>query len=288
MGSRPVVTLYQLRREALCQLEAAYAVSEAKALVRALLSHFLPTWRELWLSSRGEAPFPEHLYPLWQEAINRLLRYEPLAYITGKVAFGEMELKVAPGVFIPRPETEEWAYALSDTLKKTPPQLILDVGTGSGALAIFFARTFPQAQVFAVEKSRLALQIAAENIIRSGMSVRIYRHAFGEEPLPADFPNEWDLIVSNPPYIPWDRYSETDLNVRLYEPPEALFCRSWELYQHLATYAREHLRINGILAVELFPPAAEEIASLWRKEGFSVILHSDSRGQWRWIEGKLK
>lgn len=281
MGSQPV-SLVQLRQLTLSKLSPKYGQNEAEALFRRLLTHFLPEWQLLWLQSRGEALCPSDLLSKWKEALHRLSHYEPIAYIIGKAYFADIELMILPGVFIPRPETESWAYALYAQLA-APPRTILDIGTGSGALAIFFAQRFPQAQVYAIDRNPLAILLTERNAARNGVSIHTAKLTFGQEALPGYFPEKWDLIVSNPPYVPWEAYSETGENVRLFEPPEAIFCTGIELYEQIATYACENLSIGGRVAVEVFPPHAESIAALWKECGLAPTLHKDERGLWRWI-----
>ncbi|MCS7152676.1 MAG: HemK family protein methyltransferase [Bacteroidia bacterium] len=281
MGSQPV-SLAQLRQLTLSKLSPQYGQEEAEALFRRLLMHFLPEWQLLWLQSRGEALCPPDLLSKWEGALHRLSHYEPIAYIIGKTHFVDIELLILPGVFIPRPETESWAYALYAQLAVSP-RTILDIGTGSGALAIFFAQRFPHAQVYAVDKNPLAILLAERNAVRNGVSIHTAILTFGQEPLPEYFPRKWDLIVSNPPYVPWEAYSETGENVRLFEPPEAIFCTGFELYERIAIYAYESLSTGGRIAVEVFPPHAESIAALWKDYGLAPTLHKDERGLWRWI-----
>ncbi|MCX8111703.1 MAG: class I SAM-dependent methyltransferase [Bacteroidia bacterium] len=281
MGGQSV-SLAQVRRSAIERLKAVYPAYEAEALCRALLSHVFPEWRFAWLDSGGRKPFPPALLPQWEAALRRLLHQEPLAYITGRVVFAEMELYLPSGVFIPRPETEAWAYALRNLLRR-PPKTILDIGTGSGALALFLARGFPEATVYAIDKSPLAVLTARKNASLLQTRIRVERVAFGKEALPPDFPAQWDLIVSNPPYVPWSRYAETSDNVRLYEPPDAIFCSDTYLYEAMAIFAEQSLSEEGAVAIELFPPDALTIATLWQSRGFSTVLNRDGGGHLRWM-----
>ncbi|MEN3040811.1 MAG: HemK/PrmC family methyltransferase [Bacteroidia bacterium] len=288
MGSEPLISLGELRRRAVSRLSVAYPPEEAESLVRALFTHFMPEWREEWLKSSGRAPFPNHLLLAWEQALSRLLHHEPLAYITGETIFCALRLKIAPGVFIPRPETEEWACALKTLIEAASLTKILDVGTGSGALAIYFAKAFPQAEVYAIDKNPTAINLARQNAYLNHCQIFVEQVVFGTSPLPDYFPSRWDLIISNPPYVPWDRYSETGLNVRLYEPPDAIFCADLSFYEKLAEMAAKQLSPNGVIAAELFPPRAEVVASLWEIHGLITTLHRDSRGHLRWILGRVQ
>lgn len=252
-------------------------------MVRRLLSHLWPGWEAIWLATRGEASLPPEKRSAWQAALHRLAQGEPLAYVLGEVEFGGLALKIVPGVFIPRPETEEWAFWVVRQLAASPPRTVLDVGTGSGALALFLASAFPSAEVFALDKSPLALSVAAQNARRLGLSVKWAQLTFGHESLPADWPASWDLMVSNPPYIPWSFWNETDPRVRHFEPPEALFCSDFSLYATLGEFAHKFLSERGLLVCEVFPPLGQEVASLFQKFSLSSVILHDFHGRARWI-----
>ncbi|MCS7161885.1 MAG: peptide chain release factor N(5)-glutamine methyltransferase [Bacteroidia bacterium] len=282
MGSQPL-SLAELRQQALAWLTPIYPLAEAQALVRRLLRHFLPDWEQRWLTSGGKAPFPLSLYASWQRALQRLQNREPLAYILGQVEFAGLRLCLRPGVFIPRPETEEWALWTVKRLAPAPPQTILDIGTGSGALALLFARAFPAAQVYAVDRSPFACQTARANARRLGLNLHLACLTFGQSPLPSSWPLRWDLILANPPYIPWTYWEATDLAVRAYEPPEALFCHDTTLYKGIAEFAATHLTSTGAGVVELFPPLAQEVKALFEASGLLTELHCDFSGRPRWL-----
>ncbi|MEN2992933.1 MAG: peptide chain release factor N(5)-glutamine methyltransferase [Bacteroidia bacterium] len=282
MGSQPL-SLAELRQQALAQLTSIYPLAEAQALVRRLLRHFLPDWEQRWLTSGGKAPFPLSLYASWERALQRLQNREPLAYILGQVEFAGLTLRLRPGVFIPRPETEEWALWTVKRLSPAPPQTILDIGTGSGALALLFAQAFPNARVYAVDKSPFACQTARANAQRLGLHLQLACLAFGQSPLPSNWPQKWDLILANPPYIPWTYWEATDPVVRAYEPPEALFCQDTALYKCIAEFAATHLSSTGAGVVELFPPLAQEVKALFEALGLLAELHYDFSGRLRWL-----
>lgn len=290
MGSRPIVsretiTLVQLRKESLDALAPLYGPAESHALFRQLLSHFWPNWQTEWLVSRGEALFPPYLKPEWQAAIRRLLAYEPLAYITSEVDFLGLSLAVRPGVFIPRPETEAWVHTIIQTLSSTPLRYILDVGTGSGAIALALAQAFPQAEVYAVEKSPIAAETAYENARRHSLRLHLAQIPFGDAPLPSSWPQKWDLIVSNPPYIPYTAYHETEPRVRLYEPPEALFCESIEPTAKILSFASKNINAKAYCVVEIFPKMAKRLISLCHDLGLTAQVHKDLSGRPRtlWV-----
>lgn len=281
--SRETSSLATLRRQALERLAEVYPEAEARAMTRRLLTHFWPGWEAAWLTSGGQAPFPPSKLLLWESAIQRLLGGEPLAYIVGQVSFGGLPLQIVPGVFIPRSETEEWACWTARLLSPTPPRTILDVGSGSGALALFFASQFPEAQVFAVDKSPLAVEVARANAEALSLSVEVRRLQFGKEELPSDWPPVWDLVVANPPYIPWSAWRETEERVRLHEPPDALFCADLSLMEVLGQLCIRSLSERGICVVEIFPLHADLVSTIWSAMGLKTRVFLDAFGRMRWI-----
>ncbi|MCX7605800.1 MAG: peptide chain release factor N(5)-glutamine methyltransferase [Bacteroidia bacterium] len=283
MGSRPV-TLATLRQETLSALLSLYSPEEASSLVRRLFHHFFPEWEKQWLLSRGEKEVPSSLLPLWKEAVHRLLAREPLAYVLGKTQFLSLELLIQPGVFIPRPETEEWAIWVAEQIRTSPPRNILDIGTGSGALAIFMKKTFPSSDVYAIDKSSLALHIAEKNAEKNEARIHLSKIDFGKEPFPSTWPAEWDLILSNPPYIPWSAYVETAPEVRLYEPPEALFCEGLSPTIDILRFCKENLAPAGMGVVEIFPSHALALQKACGEIGISLVtVYRDSWDRERWL-----
>lgn len=179
---------------------------------------------------------------------------EPVAYILGEREFYGLSFRVGPGALIPRPETE----LLVDTARESFPEdaalRFLDLGTGSGALAVALAHVFPAARGLALDRSPAALEIARDNAVRLGVAGRleVVRADF-TAPLPA---RDVDLIVANPPYVSWREYAELDREVAGFEPREALLSGDargdgLEHVRGLAPRAAAALRPGGLLLVEI-------------------------------------
>jgi release factor glutamine methyltransferase len=182
----------------------------------------------------------EKIRPLVKRRGNR----EPLQYITGEVEFGGLKLKVDRRALIPRPETE---YLLELVLQRTasaPPRHILDLGTGSGALALALAKAYPEASVLAVDKSEEALALARENATTAGLAERV---------LAAVPPGEsFQLIVANPPYLSDEETATAQPEVRDFEPRMALSAgtNGAAALEHIIAQARPFLAAGGCLACE--------------------------------------
>lgn len=207
----------------------------------------------------------------------------PLQHITGRAAFGPVELEVGPGVFIPRPETEsllEWALA-----QELPPDaVIVDLCTGSGALAIALAAERPQARVLAVDDDDTALDYARRNA--EGTGVQVVRGDATDPGLLSGL--EVDLVVSNPPYIPLG--AELEPEVLVHDPAHALFGGSdgMAVIAPIAARAAEWLRPNGLLAIEHDDTTSEATVETIRATGAfaEVSAHRDLTGRYRFVTAR--
>lgn len=210
----------------------------------------------------------------------RRLEGEPLQYLEGSAAFTDFDVAVDSRVLIPRPETEG-LYELV-TRNVTSPSVIVDLGTGSGALAIAFARRFPDAAVHAVDLSPEALQMARDNARRLGADITFHR---GDllDPLPADLGGRVDLLVSNPPYVAEHEWESLPVDVRR-EPRLALVAgpRGTEVLERIAAGAGEWMAPGGLVACEMGETQAAAI-----RQAFSILgapeIHQDLSGRDRYV-----
>ena len=187
-----------------------------------------------------------------QRLVERRLRFEPIQYILGIQEFYGLELKVSPAVLIPRPETEILVEAVLTRLPHDSPVRIVDIGTGSGAIAIALAVGLRQAHVTALDLSPAALEVACENAAMHGVAGRV---RFLESDLLAAVAGEpkLDAIVSNPPYIPDSDAPTLHTQVREFEPKMALFAgvEGLDIYARLIPEAARLLKPGGLLAMEI-------------------------------------
>jgi release factor glutamine methyltransferase len=195
-------------------------------------------------------------------AIARRAAAEPVQYITGQQEFYGLTLKVSPAVLIPRPETELLVEAVLERLPSDRAANLLDVGTGSGAIAIALAHNRPMAWVTAIDLSKAALAVARGNAAAHGVAARV---RFLESDLLAAVADElFDVVVSNPPYVPEEDRESLSPQVRDYEPGMALFAGESGLavYKRLIPQAFKALRAGGILALEIGYGQREAVAQL--------------------------
>ncbi len=201
------------------------------------------------------------------QAVERVLRGEPIQYVTGIAHFYGYEFEVDPQVLIPRPETEELVFtAISwiNSLDEKPIE-ILDIGTGSGCIAIVLKRKLPGASVVAVDISHAALDLARRNARKSGVEI-LFREVDFSDPLRTNQLGIFDLIISNPPYI-GEKERELLSQQVLFEPPMALFPPQGDVqffYRQIFQFCGEHLAPDGCLLVELNEFQAEDTLKIAR------------------------
>jgi release factor glutamine methyltransferase len=206
----------------------------------------------------------------WSERLDRRLRREPLSYITGRVEFFGLPFRAGPAALIPRPETEVLVEAL---LARLPDDAwVLDVGTGTGCIALALAHRLPQARVVALEPSAAALALARENAAALGLSERV-RWVRGW--FPEDVVGALDAIAANPPYIPTAEVEALAPELREYEPRRALDggADGLDVIRSLIGQGPRLLRPGGILAMEMAAGQAEVVREL-----------AAERGDWRDVE----
>ena len=217
-------------------------------------------------------------------ALARREKREPLQHITGKAAFRSLELSVGPGVFIPRPETEQVVQYAIDYLRQLPtPGVAIDLGTGSGAIAIAMAVEVPQTKVYAVELSQAAFDYAAKNIEANLAAVELRLGAMQE--VVSDLVGGLDVVVSNPPYIP-DSAIPIDPEVRNFDPELALYGGEdgLDVIRDISGIAAALLRAGGLLVLEHADGQSDAIRELLLNDGWlSVSAFQDATMRYRTI-----
>ncbi|MBP5583649.1 MAG: peptide chain release factor N(5)-glutamine methyltransferase [Bacteroidales bacterium] len=206
----------------------------------------------------------------FEQCLQRLATAEPVQYIRGKADFYDLQFLVNPSVLIPRQETEELVNViLQEHDNKTPK--IIDLGTGSGCIAITLAKHLPNAKVSAVDVSEQALQTAKSNALKNDVSVDFYLGDMQDDDFMSQFP-KFDIIVSNPPYVCQAEKNEMRQNVLQYEPHLALFVEDnnpLQFYRTIAHFASKHLAENGTIYCEINETLGKETKQLFESFGFS-------------------
>ncbi len=257
---------------------AAAGVDSARVDAEYLAAHAAGVDRARVMFAEPDAAFYAHFRDLVERRAQRI----PLQHLVGTAAFGPVEVQVGPGVFIPRPETEallEWAMK-----QPVPPNsVIVDLCTGSGALALALAHTWPQAKIVAVEKSPEALVYARRNC--AGTAVEVLEADVTVPSLLADRDGTVDLLVSNPPYIPDG--AELDPEVIDHDPAAALFGGpdGMSVIVPIIALAARLLRPGGALGIEHDDTTADQVVAALERDGTfgGITARSDLTGRPRFV-----
>jgi release factor glutamine methyltransferase len=267
--------------------QSALATSEAKILMAYILDKHYQLPRSALLSRDDLQLNPEAMAD-WQNLESRRLAGEPIAYLVGKRGFHNIELYVAPGVLIPRPETELLVeIGLREIKRIRHSATVLDLGTGSGAIALAIAHDAPQVKVTATDQSLEALEIAKINAQQLNMASRVqFIQGSWFEPFEAN--TSFDIILSNPPYVAVQDAHLNQGDLR-FEPLSALTDQSNGLtcIETIISGAMDHLNPNGLIVIEHGFDQSDAVVTLLEQAGFHDIqTHVDLAGQYRVASGR--
>lgn len=254
--------------------------SDARLTAELLLAAVLGLQRvELYMNF--EQPLSQKELEQFRTLFRRRLSGEPVQYILGQEEFFGLKFEVNPSVLIPRPETELLVEQVIDDFAANAPS-ILDIGTGSGAIAVALAKSLPQATLTAIDISNDALQVAQRNAARHDVQARIEFLCLDalSPNFVSYFSKSFDVIVSNPPYIPLSEKESLQREVRDFEPYLALFTNSgFEFYEKITSDARSLLRAGGKLYFELHADGKEKVGAILEQGGFqNISFKNDYQG----------
>ncbi|MBC2602830.1 peptide chain release factor N(5)-glutamine methyltransferase [Puniceicoccus vermicola] len=224
---------------------------------------------ELYL--QFDRPMTEDLLAQIRPRLSRRARREPLSYILGHHPFHDLDLTVRPGALIPRPETEDLLQITTDHMR-TEPKRILDLGTGTGAIALWLKTSFPEATVIATDRSTDALSLAKENGEKLGLEVEWTESDWFE-----NVTSPFDLIVSNPPYLTEKEWKDAEPEVRDFEPKEALVAPDSGLadLKRILAEARPFLAEGALLALETGIHQRDSLQKTAEEAGYSEAWGED-------------
>lgn len=226
-------------------------------------------------------PATEAQFEQIQSILGALRSGRPLQYVLGEAPFMDLELQVDERVLIPRPETEELVAWALDLISGAAPH-VLDVGTGSGCIALALKSKVERAQVWACDISKGALEVASGNAQRLGLQVDFMELDILEaQPVLPPL----QLLISNPPYIGADEAETLEDHVLKFEPKEALFAGADPLlfYQAIAEQGKDLLAPEGQILVELHSAYAHETKALFERSGYQTDMRQDLQGKWRML-----
>lgn len=265
------MTFAELKAHIHNSLQSLYPKSEINSFYFILLEHY-GNYTTAEVLANVSTQLTDNITKAIQQAITELQTAKPIQYILGETEFFSNRFFVDENVLIPRPETEELVdWVLQTYPDKTHLLQILDVGTGSGCIAISLAKALPEAQVTAIDVSPKAIAVAQRNAERNGIKVQfLQRDILQTETLP----EKYDIIISNPPYVRELEKNGMHSNVLNYEPHLALFVpddRPLLFYEQIATLAQQYLKPKGRLFFEINQYLAAEMQVMLAQKNFTEI-----------------
>ena len=281
------MTFSDLEKQFSAELSNAYAREEAAMLFFLSVQHRFQWTKASYLLNKQEV-ISDADKAYFLEILSQLKASKPIQYILGETDFYGRTFRVNPAVLIPRPETEELVKWVVETVSTKNPS-ILDIGTGSGCIAISLKLELPEADVVALDISADALALAQENAALNEAAVR-----FIEKDVllmqPTDVASTFDVVVSNPPYIALSEKDSMKTNVLANEPHLALFVPNTNpliFYERIASIAQEKLNLGGFLFFEINERFGKEVMELLVKRGFKhVELRQDLVGRDRMVKAQ--
>ncbi|MFC0878179.1 peptide chain release factor N(5)-glutamine methyltransferase [Saccharicrinis sp. FJH2] len=271
------------------KLSGLYPDREVESFVVWILGHVLG-YDKTRILLNNDKILPKDVSSRISSIVDRLTKYEPIQYITGDTEFVGLNLNVKPGVLVPRPETEELVSRISNKVAANSAK-ILDIGTGSGCIALGLKKYMPGTKVFGCDISQVAIELANENAKLNNLDVHFFYYDILSQngTLPA---KKFDMIVSNPPYVLESEKVQMEANVLKYEPHGALFVPDDDpliFYQKISDFAQLHLANNGEIWLEINENKGAEVKGLLENNFFhDVVVLKDIFGKQRFVYGKFR
>jgi release factor glutamine methyltransferase len=280
----PSISVKSIAAYYTAQITASYPEEEARQIVWILLEHFFGINR-LMLAVNQDLRLSESEMLIFHDACKKILQHVPVQYVIGKSEFCGLSFELNSATLIPRPETEQLVQLILEKLPHAPLR-ILDIGTGSGCIAITLKKYRPDCEVFAYDISQEALQAAQKNAETHNTPV----HFFYYDILSSDEPlniNKIDVIVSNPPYVCLSEKKAMRPNVLLHEPETALFVKDEEpllFYKVIAKLAVNQLVCGGKIFFEINERFGNEVSEILQTYGFTnITIEKDFRENVRFV-----
>ena len=282
------MTLLALKNQFLIELFSTYSSQEINSIFKLLVYNKLNIDAATIILDQDKELIQENT-DFIQNAHQRLIKKEPVQYIIGETSFFDLTFMVTPDVLIPRPETEElvqWIILDSQINPSNTKLKILDIGTGSGCIAISLAKNIPTAEIWALDISQSAIEVAKKNTIQNEVSIN---YLILDILTTKQLPQLFDIIVSNPPYVKQQEKEAMHDNVLQHEPEKALYVSDTNpliFYDKITDLAKNHLTKNGKLYFEINQYLGKETLELIQSKGFkNTLLKKDFLDNDRMIKG---
>ena len=278
------MTVNELYRSFLSELSHTHSSHEASNITSMIFEYFAGIDRSSFIKDPNKVLDEEKTTAI-NDSLAALKKNKPVQYITGEAWFYKMKLKVSNAVLIPRPETEELVEAVIQAVKNKTGIKIIDIGTGSGCIAIALKKNIAASSIIAIDISDNALDIAKENASNQHTTIKFLQLDF----LSAEdnkLLGKYDVIVSNPPYIPKKEMEQMDKNVTAYEPHTALFVDNDQpliFYEKINAFAKDHLNEHGMIFLETHEDLAEAVCKLFDECIYKSAIKNDLFGKQRMV-----
>lgn len=268
--------LNEFYRHYLTKLGLIYVENEASNITKMVFESLANISRADVLRN-PEMEIESNTFSSLNHALDKLLNHQPIQYVLGEAWFYHLKFKVSDAVLIPRPETEELVEIAIQHLKQTNQKKVLDIGTGSGCIPISIKKNVPEINITSVDLSTNAIAIASENANNHQTKIDFKALDFLDE-------NNWvnldvfDVIISNPPYIPNVEIKSMDKHVTAFEPHLALFVPDEDpliFYKAILKFAQNHLDKNGNIFLETHENFADKVCALFKDAGYAATVKND-------------
>ncbi|MCY7291818.1 MAG: peptide chain release factor N(5)-glutamine methyltransferase [Ferruginibacter sp.] len=278
------MTIKEIQQQYLAELEKIYSAGEAAVMTTMIFESIAKiSTQDLLLRPNVEIENNTEINLI--TALNKLQQHEPIQYIIGKGWFYNVAFTVNEAVLIPRPETEELVLEAINFLKHHKSKNVLDIGTGSGCIPISIKKNITNANVTSLDVSNDALKLAAKNASDNAVEINFLHFDFLEEKNYSTLP-KFDVIISNPPYIPENEKNKLDKNVTMFEPHIALFVPQNDpllFYKKILIFAGNHLQKDGKIFLEIHEDFASETANLFTEKNYHVVIKKDMQDKERML-----
>jgi len=282
------MSLHEIKQSLKLQLAEKLDAVELNSLLSLLMEH-VTGWNQVQQVLHKNDPLTESQLDQLKNAAKELAAEKPIQYILGKAWFMGKEYFVNENVLIPRPETEElvdWISEYAHIINK--PLQLLDIGTGSGCIAISLKLELPNCSITGLDVSSPALEVAKKNATHLNVAIEWVEQ---DILMSASLPASYDIIVSNPPYIPFNEKANMQAQVKNFEPTIALFVTNEDpliFYRIIARLGKQYLNPNGQLFFEMHYDQGKAIVALFDEMGYHAELRQDMFGKDRMIRASLK
>ena len=285
-----IMTIRRIVTDARRQLAGLYPATETESFIRIVFGHFLnmtPAQVHLLHDTEPPAGAVQQI----RAAIGGLMKNRPIQYILGETEFYGLPFTVTPDVLIPRPETEELVDWIVHEYDRNARLSVVDVGTGSGCIAVALAANFPYSDVRAVDISEAALAVARQNALKNRVKVNFLQKDVLHDGLMDMETGLTDVVVSNPPYVTPSEKGQMQPNVLEYEPHCALFTPAGDpliFYRRIAAFGRKIMKKQGRIFFETNEAYTAEVADILKQYGYSdIVSRKDINDKWRMVSAQL-